>query len=58
MGDPVLEEIWRVREMLVKQHGGIAGFLKYVEKLDRARRRRKKRPQTAKPGKQKVKGSR
>ena len=41
MGDPILEEIWRVREALIKKHGGMDGYFRYVEKLDRERRRRK-----------------
>ena len=41
MRDPILEEIWRVREELVKKHGGFDGYFKYVQKLDRAHRRRK-----------------
>jgi len=40
MPDPILDEIRRVREELVKKHGGIKGYLAYIEKLDRARRRR------------------
>ena len=43
MSDPILEEIWRVREELIKKHGGIDGYFKYVQKLDRARRRKSKR---------------
>ncbi len=40
MPDPILDEIWRVRRELLKRHGGLGGYLKYIEKLDRARRRR------------------
>jgi hypothetical protein len=39
MSDPILEEIWRVRQELIKQHGGLEGYVAYVQKLDRARRR-------------------
>ena len=45
MRDPILEEIWRVREEQVKKHGGFDGYFKYVQKLDRAQRRRKGRRQ-------------
>ena len=38
----------RVREALVKKHGGIDGFLKYVEQVDRAHRQRQKRARSAK----------
>jgi hypothetical protein len=47
MSDPILDEIWRVREKLVREHGGLEGYLAYVQKLDRARRKRG-RPQTGK----------
>jgi hypothetical protein len=40
MTDPILDEIWRVREELIKQHGGLDGYLAYVRKLDRAHRQR------------------
>jgi hypothetical protein len=43
--DPILDEIHRVREELIQQHGGWEGYFKYVQKLDRTRmaRLRKKR---------------
>jgi hypothetical protein len=44
MADPILDEIRRVREELVKKHGGLEGYFAYVQKLDRARRARGKRP--------------
>ena len=39
MADPILEEIWRVRQMLIKQHGGVEGYFQHIQKLDTARRR-------------------
>ncbi len=52
MSDAILEEIWRVREALIKQHGGLQGYLQYVVKLDRARRnaRRQKRKMARRHG--------
>ena len=44
MADPILEEIWRVRESLVRRHGGVDGYVKYVQRLDRARRQQRRRP--------------
>ena len=48
MTDPILDEIWRVREELIKKHGGLKGYFKYVQKLDRAHqarmRRKRKKP--------------
>jgi hypothetical protein len=40
MNDPILDEISRVRRQLVKDHGGIEGYLAYIQKLDRSHRRR------------------
>ena len=37
MRDPMLEEIWRVRDELIRRHGGVHGFLKYLQSLDRKR---------------------
>jgi hypothetical protein len=43
MADPILDEIWRVRAELVKKHGGIHGWVRHMQKLDRARRQKRKR---------------
>lgn len=43
MADEILDEIWRLREELVKKHGGMEGYWKYIQKLDRAHRARQKR---------------
>jgi hypothetical protein len=45
MHDPIMEEIWRVREELIKKDGGFENYFKYIQKLDRAHhaRLRKKR---------------
>ena len=43
MNDPMLEEIWRVREELIKRHGGVHGYLTYLRALDRERVRKVKR---------------
>ena len=51
MSDPILEEIWRVREKLIQEHGGIDGYFKYVQQLDRARRRKAKQRNTRKVSK-------
>ena len=57
MQDKMLEEIWRVREELVKRHGGVHGYLQYLQTLDRERirkakqnRLRKVKPRAAKNG--------
>jgi hypothetical protein len=49
MADPILDEIARVRQELIKKHGGIEGYIEYARKLDRAHRNRKKRKKTSKP---------
>ena len=43
MPDPILEEIWKVREELLKKHGGLDGYFEYVQKLDRAKRLKAKK---------------
>ena len=57
MSDPILEEIWRVRKELIKQHGGLEGYLAYVQKLDRARRQRGRGSRGKNARKQKVKNA-
>ena len=42
MADPILDEIHRVREELIKKHGGVHGYVRYIQKLDRARRKKRK----------------
>ena len=58
MADPILDEIWRVREALIKEHGGLDGYWKYIQKLDRLHRQRKQRAKRAKPSRRKVKNTR
>ena len=43
MSDELLEEIWRVREELIKKHGGWDGYVKYAQKLERAHGQRRKK---------------
>lgn len=31
--DPIVEEIHRVREQLLKEHGGLAGYLEHLKVL-------------------------
>jgi hypothetical protein len=40
MTDPILEEIWRVREELLKRYGGIDGYFKHRSTLTSATHRR------------------
>ena len=54
MPDPILDEIWRVREELLKKHGGLDGYFRYVQKLDRAHRQRGRKPKTAKARRRKT----
>jgi hypothetical protein len=57
MADPILDEIWRVREELVRKHGGFDGYFKYLQKLDRAHRQRAKRARGKQVQRQKLKKS-
>lgn len=43
MSDAMLDEIWRVREELIKKHGGWDGYVKYAQKLERAHAQRRKK---------------
>ena len=40
MTDPISEEIARVRQELLKQHGGLEGYFRHVQKLDRTHRKK------------------
>lgn len=55
MVDPILDEIARVRQELIKKHGGIHGWVRHVQELDRARRKKQKRKKAS--GKRKAKAS-
>lgn len=53
MTDPILDEIWRVREELLKRYGGVDGYFKHLQAMDCARLRKAKaqrRKQAKKPG--------
>lgn len=43
MADPILDELWRVRDELHKKHGGIDGYFKYAQKVERAHRKRQQK---------------
>jgi hypothetical protein len=57
MADPILDEIWRVREELIKKHGGLDGYFAYIQKLDRAHHKRRRRQTGKKAPRQRVKSS-
>jgi hypothetical protein len=42
MSDVIVDEVRRVREELINQHGGIDGYFKYCQQQDRARAARVK----------------
>ncbi len=39
MTDPIVEEVRRVREELIRQYGGLDGYLKHCQEQDRQRTR-------------------
>ena len=41
--DVIVDEVRRVREELVKRHGGLDGWIAHLQAMDRARRRKTKR---------------
>ena len=46
--DEVVSRIHRVREELLKKHGGLDGYFKHLQELDRKRLQREKRKAKAK----------
>ena len=55
MTDPILEEIWRVREKLIQEHGGVDGYFRYVQQLDAVRRRKDRQTSAVKVTKRRTK---
>ena len=49
MSDAMLAEIWRVREELIKKHGGWDGYVKYAQQLERAQAKRQKKTRVQTP---------
>lgn len=50
--DPIVDEIHKIREELLAEHGGMEGYLRHLETLnvelkDRIVRREPRKPQTA-----------
>lgn len=42
--DVIVDEVRRIRDELVKRHGGLDGWIQHLQAMDRARRRKAKRP--------------
>jgi hypothetical protein len=42
-GDVIVEEVQRVRDALVKRHGGLDGWIEHLQAMDRERARKSKR---------------
>ncbi|HZZ26843.1 MAG TPA: hypothetical protein VFE46_02455 [Pirellulales bacterium] len=38
--DLIVEEVHRVSEMLIKKHGGLRGYIKHLQALDKAKKHR------------------
>ena len=47
--DVIVDESRRVRDALVKKHGGLEGWIDHLQQMDRARRGKAKRPTAKKP---------
>jgi hypothetical protein len=58
MTDPIVDEVRRVREDLIQQHGGLEGYLKFCQQQDRARTRGAKQQAKATQGRGKTSASR
>jgi hypothetical protein len=48
-GDVIVDESRRVRDALVKKHGGLEGWIDHLQAMDRERSRKAKRPTAKKP---------
>ena len=42
MYDPIVDEVRRVREELINRYGGLHGYIKHLQAMDRARARKAK----------------
>lgn len=42
MYDPIVDEVRRVREELIDRHGGLDGYIKHLQAMDRERAREAK----------------
>ncbi len=42
MHDPIVDEVRRVREELIERHGGLHGYIKHLQAMDRERARKAK----------------
>lgn len=47
--DVIVDEVRRIRNELVQRHGGLDGWIKHLQAMDRMRRRKPKRPAIKKP---------
>lgn len=63
MSDPIMEQVWQVREQLLVEHGGMDGLLKHVKEMERERLRkvaeakRRRNKTTAKTSRRKTKST-
>jgi hypothetical protein len=48
-GDAIVDEVRRVRDELVKRHGGLDGWIEHLQAMDRERARQVKRQRLKKP---------
>lgn len=49
VNDPIVEEVRRVRKELIQQHGGLDGYLKHLQAMDRRRLSQAKAKRAKKP---------
>lgn len=47
--DVIVDNVRRVRETLVKRHGGLDGWIEHLQSMDRARLHKAKRRKATKP---------
>jgi len=59
-GDAIVDEVRRVRDELVKRHGGLDGWIEHLQAMDRERAGQAKRQSAKKPasaGRKRLRGS-
>lgn len=56
MYDPIVDEVRRVREQLIERHGGLRGYIKHLQTMDRehARTRKKRTAKKLAPDKRRL----
>jgi hypothetical protein len=58
MEDPIVDEVHRASQILIERHGGVHGWIKHLQAMDRARARKARQRRARRNGKRSAKNSR